>query len=140
MTTANADLRVGNLMTIDPITIGPEESASRAETLLKTYRISGLPVVDGGDLVGVLSQSDLMVAHSSEIIGAHWERMKVRHVMSSPALTVHAAAPVAMAARQMILRHVHRLVVVGDDGRPVGVVTPLDLLRSLLEDPETPMG
>jgi CBS domain-containing protein len=40
------------------------------------------------------------------------------------------------AAREMLSRHIHRLVVVGDDGAPVGVVTPLDLLRSLLEDPD----
>jgi CBS domain-containing protein len=140
MTVTKAELRVGNLMTIDPITIGPEASASDAEALIKTYRITGLPVVERGDVVGVVSQSDLMVAHSSEMIGAHWERMRVRHVMSSPAITIHAGATVATAARQMIVHHIHRLVVIGDDGRPVGVVTPLDLLRVLLEDPDTAMG
>lgn len=136
MTLANAELRVGNLMTLDPITIEPEASASEAETLMKTYRVSGLPVVERGQLVGVISQTDLMVAHSSEIIGAHWDRMRVRHLMTAPAVTVHSSATVAMAARQLILRHIHRLVVIDDDGRPVGVVTPLDLLRSLVEDPD----
>lgn len=136
MTLANAELRVGNLMTLDPITIEPEASASEAETLMKTYRVSGLPVVERGQLVGVISQTDLMVAHSSEMIGAHWDRMRVRHLMTAPAVTVHSSATVAMAARQLILRHIHRLVVIDDDGRPVGVVTPLDLLRSLVEDPD----
>lgn len=136
MTLANAELRVGNLMTLDPITIEPEASASEAETLMKTYRVSGLPVVERGQLTGVISQTDLMVAHSSEIIGAHWDRMRVRHLMTAPAVTVHSGATVAMAARQLILRHIHRLVVIDDDGRPVGVVTPLDLLRSLVEDPD----
>lgn len=140
MTATRAELRVGNLMSIDPITVDPEASASEAETLLKTYRVSGLPVVDGDAVVGVISQVDLMVAHSSEMIGAHWDRMRVRHLMSSPAVTIHASATVAMAARQLITRHIHRLVVIGDDGRPIGVVTPLDLLRSLLEDPDAPMG
>lgn len=140
MIVARAELRVGNLMSIDPITIGPEASAGEAETLLKTYRVSGLPVVEGGEVIGVISQVDLMVAHSSEMIGAHWDRMRVRHLMSSPAVTVHASATVAMAARQLIVRHIHRLVVIDDDGRPIGVVTPLDLLRSLVEDPDAPMG
>jgi CBS domain-containing protein len=140
VTIATAELRVGNLMTIDPITIESEAGASEAETLLKTYRVSGLPVVDRGRLAGVVSQSDLMVAHSSEMIGAHWDRMRVRHLMSSPAVTVHASATVGMAARLMITRHIHRLVVIDDDGAPIGVVTPLDLLRSILDDPDAPMG
>jgi predicted transcriptional regulator len=36
----------------------------------------------------------------------------------------------------MLARHIHRLVVIADDGAPIGVVTPLDLLRSLIEDPD----
>lgn len=135
MTITRGELRVGNLMTADPITIGPDAPASEAEDLLKRHRVTGLPVVDRGELVGVLSQTDLMVAHSSEMIGAAWDRMRVRHLMSTPAVTVHAGATIAMAARQLILRHIHRLVVIDDDGHPIGVVTPLDLLRSFLDDP-----
>ena len=140
MITRDVDLRVGNLMTLDPIVIGPEALASEAERLLKTYRISGLPVVHDGQLVGVLSQSDLVVARSSEMIGAHWDRLRVRHLMSTPPLTVHATATLAYAARMMLEHHVHRLVVIDDDGAPVGVVTPLDLLRSLLIDPDQPLS
>jgi CBS domain-containing protein len=131
-----AELRIGNLMTIDPIVVHPEAMASEAERLLKTYRVSGLPVVDEGEVKGVISQVDLMVAHSSEMIGANWDRLRVRHLMSAPAVTVHADATVADAAREMLSRHIHRLVVVDDAGAPVGVVTPLDLLRSILDDPD----
>jgi CBS domain-containing protein len=59
--------------------------------------------------------------------------------MTVPAVTVHASATVAWASRQMVSRHIHRLVVVGDDGTPIGVVTPLDLLRTLLPDPDEPI-
>jgi CBS domain-containing protein len=136
MSVRSIDLRVGNLMTVDPIVVEPEAMAAEAERLLKTYRVSGLPVVEAGALKGVISQSDLMVAHSSEMIGANWDRLRVRHLMSAPAVAVHADATVVDAAREMLSRHIHRLVVVGDGGAPVGVVTPLDLLRSLLEDPD----
>jgi CBS domain-containing protein len=136
MTVTTPAMRVGDLMTADPITIGPDASASEAEALLKTYRVSGLPVVERKQLIGVISQSDLMVARSSEMIGAAWDRMRVRHLMTTPAVTVHAGATVAMAARQLLLRHIHRLVVTDDAGNPVGVVTPLDLLRSFLDDPD----
>ena len=46
------DLRVGNLMSTDPIVVGPDASAAEAERLLKTNRVSGLPVVEDGVTVG----------------------------------------------------------------------------------------
>jgi CBS domain-containing protein len=140
MAIVTADLRVGNLMTLDPIVIDPDAPASEAERLLKTYRVSGLPVVHDTEVVGVVSQSDLMVARSSELISAHWDRLRVRHLMSVPAVTVHASATLTWAARQMVERHIHRLVVIGDDGSPIGVVTPLDMLRSVIRDPDAATG
>jgi CBS domain-containing protein len=86
----------------------------------------------------VISQADLIVARSSEMIGGQWDRLRVRHLMTTPAVTVHVSATIGHAAREMVTRHIHRLVVIGDDGTPVGVVTPLDLLRTLLnDDPES---
>jgi CBS domain-containing protein len=138
MTTTSGDaLRVGNLMTVDPIVIGPDQPVAEAERLLKTYRVSGLPVIEGRDLIGVISQSDLVIARSSEMVGAHWERLRVRHLMTAPAITVHATETLAHAARMMVQRHIHRLVVIGDDGAPVGVLTTLDLLRSFTEDADS---
>lgn len=138
MTVTKDALRVANLMTLDPIVIGSDQPAAEAERLLKTYRVSGLPVVDDGELVGLISQADLMVARSSEMIGANWERMRVRHLMSAPAVTVHATATLSHAANLMIQRHIHRLVVIDDDGTSIGVLTTLDLLRVLTEDPAMP--
>ena len=128
------DRRVGNLMTIGPVVITPDAPAGDAERLLKTYRISGLPVVSAGTVVGVISLSDLMVARSSAMIGANWSRMRVRHLMSSPAITVHAATSSARAAGLMVSRHIHRLVVVDDEDAPIGVLSSLDLLRLLLRE------
>ena len=65
----------------------PDAPIETAEAMLKTHRVTGLPVVAGGDLVGVVSQTDLVVAHSSAMIGANWRRLRVRHVMSAPAVT-----------------------------------------------------
>ena len=87
---AAIDLRVRDLMTVDPVVVGPDASAAEAERLLKTNRVSGLPVVDDGATVGVVSLTDMMVARSSAMIHANWPRMRVRHLMSTPAITVHA--------------------------------------------------
>jgi len=96
-------------------------------------------VVHDRAVVGVISQSDLLVARSSEMIGSNWSRLLVRHLMSTPAVTVHTDATLQFAARQMLSRHIHRLVVVGDDGAPIGVITPLDVLRSILEEADEPV-
>lgn len=134
MTVQAAQLRVGNLMTLDPVVVEPEAPIKEAEQLLKTYRVSGLPVVHGDEVVGVISQSDVMTGRSSELIGSRWDRLHVRHLMSAPPITVHATATVEWAARLMLRRHIHRLVVLADDGTPIGVVTPLDLLQALVGD------
>lgn len=127
-------LRVGNLMTVDPVVIGPDATVHEAELMLKSYRISGLPVTADGSVVGVISQTDLLNARSSELIGANWERVKVRHLMSRPAVTVHLGTTITRAARLMLEQHIHRLVVVDEEGAPVGVLTSTDLLRALLPE------
>jgi CBS domain-containing protein len=130
----NTSLRVGNLMSTEPVVVEEDELASDAELLLRSYRISGLPVVAGGSLVGVISQTDLLNARSSELIGENWSRVRVRHLMSRPPVTVHLGATVEHAARLMLERHIHRLVVVDDEGSPIGVVTTSDLLRVVLDE------
>lgn len=130
-------MRVGNMMSVDPVVIDADAPVTDAEQLLKSYRISGLPVVAGGVLAGVISQTDLLNARSSELIGANWDRVRVRHLMSRPAVTVHLNTSVERAARLILERHIHRLVVVDDEETPIGVLTSTDLLRMLLpeEDP-----
>jgi len=135
MPVMNEELRVGDLMTLDPLVVDPGATIAYVEDLLKRNRVTGLPVMRGGTLVGVISQSDLVVARSSSVIGANWTRLRVHHLMTAPAVSVHVGATIRLAAREMVSRHIHRLVVTDDDGIPVGVVTPLDLLRSLLDAP-----
>lgn len=133
MTTRTAT-RVGNLMSIDPVVIDADAPVAEAEMLLKSYRISGLPVVADGALVGVLSQTDLLNARSSELIGSNWDRVRVRHLMSRPAVTVHMSTGVERAAQVMLAQHIHRVVVIDENDVPIGVVTSTDLLRVLLPE------
>lgn len=136
MTVATNTLRVGNLMTVDPVVIDADAPASEAERLLKTYRVTGLPVVTNGAATGVISQTDLVVARSSALISGNWERTRVRHLMTAPAATIRAGTSLQRAARLMVTRHIHRLVVIEDEDVPIGILSSLDLLRALLDDPD----
>jgi acetoin utilization protein AcuB len=53
---------IESVMTADPITLGPKDSAADAARLMRRERIGAIPVVDGSHLVGILTRSDLLDA------------------------------------------------------------------------------
>jgi CBS domain-containing protein len=131
---------VGDLMALDPIVILANASLDEAAALLDRNHISGLPVVDAsGSLVGVVSQTDLVRARSTQYLWANWPGLAVRHLMTSPAVTVHRSTPLAIAAARMERQHIHRLVVVADDDEnlPIGILSMTDLVHAIATRPQT---
>jgi CBS domain-containing protein len=125
---------VGDMMAPEPVVIWADAGLGDAAKLLELHHISGLPVVDGtGTLVGVISQTDLLRARATEYLWANWQGLHVKHLMTSPALTIHRDQPLAVAARRMERHHVHRLVVVADsdESLPIGVISTSDLVRAM---------
>ncbi len=124
---------VSELMTADPVVIPDALSAKDAARLLEFYRVSGAPVVDeDGDVVGVVSQSNLVHAFTSGSLLAALPGLSVRDLMSRPAITIRAGVSADEAARHMEAHHVHRLIVVAADGRtPIGILSQTDLVRAL---------
>jgi len=136
MTKSVASTTVGQLMTIDPIVVSANATLGEAAELLDRHHISGAPVVDGsGSLVGVLSQTDLVRARSTEYLWANWPGLAVRHLMTSPAVTVQRSTPIVLAAARMERHHIHRLVVVADDDvtLPIGILSITDLVHAIAE-------
>jgi CBS domain-containing protein len=129
---------VGDLMANDPIVVRADASLTEAAHVMDDNDISGLPVVaHGGDVIGVISQTDLLHARATEWLWANWTGLKVRHLMSSPPLTIGRSASLAAAVIKMERHHVHRLVVVADDdpSMPIGVISTTDVVRALARDP-----
>jgi CBS domain-containing protein len=99
--------------------------------------ISGLPVIGpAGDLVGVISEVDLVHARATEWLWANWTGLAVRHLMTSPPVTIRRSETLEVATRKMERNHVHRLVVVADDddALPIGVISTSDLVRALASE------
>jgi CBS domain-containing protein len=130
----NAPRFVGDLMALEPVLVRADALLAEAAKLMEGHHVSGLPVVDGaGSLVGVISQTDLLRARATEYLWVNWPGLRVKHLMTTPALTVHRDAPLAIAARKMERHHVHRLVVVADEDEklPIGVLSTSDLVRAM---------
>jgi len=128
---------VGDRMALEPIVIRSDASLTEAASLMDHRHIHGLPVVDAsGSLVGVLSQTDLTRARGTEYLWANWPGLAVRHLMTSPAITVHRSTPLAIAARKMERHRIHRLVVVDDldETIPIGLLSMTDLVHAIAEE------
>jgi CBS domain-containing protein len=136
-TTATSDLRVDDLMTIDPFVVAADASIEEAEGLLRRHHISGLPVVNAdGRLVGVISQTDLLhlaVPAVQALIRHHPRGIRIGEVMSTPPVTIDGSATLLDAARTMNELHLHRLVAVDDAGRPIGVISAMDFVALVAE-------
>ncbi|MET8723576.1 MULTISPECIES: CBS domain-containing protein [Streptomyces] len=115
---------------------------------MERWKVSALPVLEGdGRVVGVVSEADLLP--KEEFRDSDPDRMTQRRrladlakagavsaeeVMSTPAVTVHADATLAEAARIMALGRVKRLPVVTAEGVLEGVVSRGDLLKVFLRE------
>lgn len=137
-------MRVKEIMSAPLVAVGRETPLKEVGRLLVERRITGVPVVDDGSAVGVVSQSDLVRLEQetdAECLATprplrHLRRRAVRRrhrtagdVMSSPARTIELSAPAVGAAWVMTEHDVDRLVVT-DHGSPVGIVTRADLVRA----------
>lgn len=136
--TVRVESKVSEVMTKDPLTVGPDTSLRVAKGLMRDKGIRHLPVVEEtGRLLGVLTDRDVRHAAFVPALAEYltWEsrRLKaprVRDVMTWSVVTTHPDATLAQAGLSMFQRRIGSLPVV-DNGRLVGILTDTDLLRAM---------
>ena len=138
MTAIDYSLRAGDLMTIEPVSVAVDALIEEAQRLILEFGVSGLPVVDmNGELVGVISQTDFMHLQNPDLASLIHNKssgIRVGEVMSRPAVTVLMTTPLSAAARTMLDKRVHRVVVIDDQYRPVGVLSAMDFVALYADD------
>ena len=108
-------------MILDPITVEPDDSVEHALELMRTYHVSGLPVVTDKALVGILTNRDVRLV--DDLAGT-----TVREVMTSEQLvTVPAGTTLEEAKRHLHTHRIEKLLVVDDKGRLAGLLTMKDI-------------
>lgn len=124
-------------MTASVVTIGPEVPLKEAAVLMGRHRISGLPVVDGDRLVGIITESDFvsrLAVDGGGLLAALLGRKQgelggtVGEAMTPEPLTIGPDESVAAAARVMSEHSVKRLPVLSREGQLVGLVSRADLM------------
>lgn len=107
------------------ISVSPDQTVAQAVALLAGRRIGAVPVLDGGAVVGVFSERDVIygLQDGAAILGR-----AVGEVMTAPVQTVAPTDPVLAALSLMTRRRLRHLPVVAD-GRVVGIVSIGDLVK-----------
>jgi CBS-domain-containing membrane protein len=157
-------LSAAELMTPNPVSIRASASVGEATALLTDRAIGGAPVIDDvGRPTGVVSHSDLL-SHDRErfdylaggLAGYYDSEMEVRgkksplpegfeavdvdrtrvaEIMTPVVFSVRPDTPAVQVLRELAALRVHRLFVVDDGGVLVGVISALDLLTRLAQEP-----
>ena len=110
-------------MVIDPITISPEEDISFAINLMKTNKISGIPVVGKNKkLVGIITNRDLRFTKNL--------KAKVRDLMTKKIITVNEGVSSDHAKKLLHKHRIEKLVVVNKQFKCTGLITVKDLEKS----------
>lgn len=152
------DQKVSQRMRAGGPTVGPDVDLAELARVLSEHRLSSVPVVEDGRLVGIVGEADLVfqavedeiqMPHTLPILGGviflermdEWrERFRkafgttVRDLMEAKPVTVSPDDTVHEAAQRMVDHNVNRLPVVDQTGAVAGVISRADIVRALAEE------
>jgi CBS domain-containing protein len=136
-------VRAKDLMTAPAVTVQPDTPVKEAAGLLVSHGYTALPVVDGDDLVGIVTEADLVrgriLPDPRSLISddppprVEPPALLIGQVMTADPVVVPGTEDVTAVTRTMLDRHLRALPVV-DDGRLVGIITRRDVLRTIARD------
>ncbi|WP_119458373.1 CBS domain-containing protein [Rhodospirillaceae bacterium SYSU D60014] len=152
-------MKAKDVMTPYVVSVAPDNTVGEVADILLTQGISAVPVVDGGRLVGIVSEGDLIrraeigtaerhrswwlrlftddTTLATEYVKSHATR--VRDIMTRKVITVTGEAPLADIAAALEKNRIKRVPVLRD-GRLVGIVSRANLIQGLAAARATPLA
>jgi acetoin utilization protein AcuB len=126
-------------MTMDPLTVEPGDPLRKAIDFLRRRDVRSIPVVQGGTLIGIVTDRDLrQVAPSYPLfrdedeIRRYTENLKITAAMTADPMIISPDAPLVEAAKLLETYKFNALPVVRDQ-RLVGIITVTDILKVFIE-------
>jgi len=114
---------VGDLMTVDLISVLAHDRVGRARELLRSSGLHAVLVMDGNDVLGIVTSVDLVDDWTDDEM--------VLSAMSPGPTLIDTAATISEAAEMMLSQRVHHLVV-SDEREVIGILSSFDLLEALV--------
>lgn len=131
---------VSDIMTKNPVTVSPDLMVDEAALIMNKNRFRRLPVVKDGNVVGFISDSDIMqVAPSPATTLSKYEvnsllaKIKVKEIMSKKVYTIQANAPIEEAALMMCNNKIGGMPVISSTGAIVGIITETDVFKAVVD-------
>ena len=107
-------------MIVDPVTIHPDQKVNEVLTLMEQYRISGVPVTEGDQLVGIVTNRDLRFETDLD--------KRVAEVMTRDKLITVSEGINLDESKKLLHQHrIEKLLVVDKNGRLTGLITTKDI-------------
>jgi CBS domain-containing protein len=130
--------QVKHWMRYDPTIVASNTTLPEACRLMKKHGIRHLPVVDGGELVGIVSSGDVRRASASDVtplcsfeLDYLLAKMRVSMIMTRDPITVRPTTPISRACQLMKEHKIDCLPVV-EFGKLVGIITERDIFRMVV--------
>jgi IMP dehydrogenase len=106
----------------DPVTLSPGESVRQARELMDEQNVSGIPIIDGRKLVGILTRRDLKFLKDDTV--------KIQTVMTKDKLVTGPAGTTLEQAKEILQTHkVEKLLLTNGNGELAGLITMRDIDR-----------
>lgn len=130
-------MKVVDIMTRDPLSVGPAETVGQADELMAENKIRQLPVVNDRELVGIITDRDIRSFLSASLLYTPEAREKalmtpVADVMTTEPLTLSPDDDLSEAVELLIDEKIGGIPVVDETEGLIGIVTYVDVLRCFL--------
>lgn len=149
--TGSVAVTVADVMRLDVPTVAPNDAIGTVARLMVESGLPGIPVVSGGELVGIVTEGDL-VAREADVsfptvvpwldallvadAGSDFDddlrrvlAVTAGDLMTAPVYSIRSVASLEQLATLMVERRINPVPVVGDDANLVGIVSRADLVR-----------
>ena len=113
--------RSENGVILDPITLSPNQTVQRARDVMNEQNVSGIPIIDGKKLVGILTHRDLKFLRDDTV--------KISEVMTKDIVKAPADTTLEQAKDILQKHRVEKLLLVNDKGELAGLITMRDIDR-----------
>jgi CBS domain-containing protein len=131
---------VSSIMTDSVITVSISDHLRDVKKKFSKENIRHLPVMNGDNLVGIISKNDIMRLSFGSVFEnqdnadeAVLDMLSVDQVMTHKPKSIKADMLIRDVAEILVSSHFHSLPVVDDKGKVVGIVTSTDIIQYLLE-------